>query len=337
MTSPIYLYGYFSVLLSIAAAASGCVSDAKEGGAGGSAGAAGSTTAGAGGGAAGPGGAAGGGGASAGSGGGVEFAGAGGAAGSGGGAGAAGQAGGSAGGAGSLGSTGFYFSGTGFEALVGKPFDLIIIEKLPGDFANPVGEVHIPALTNGSIYVGFPRSLTPGASHIVEYRVRTENQNGCEPPGAIDSMWRKELVADTNGLAVLEVTNDSNWEDICGGYLGGIWDETQQDLEVSGSGFTPHENDNLYVSVVEKTSGKSVAWAALHPATGGTFHWKWRRLLAPGKEYSFNYFADVSNDGTCQPAPADHVWTRGIPAVTGPVALTDITHDTSFTDVCSAF
>jgi len=45
--------------------------------------------------------------------------------------------------------------------------------------------------------------------------------------------------------------------------------------------------------------------------------------------YTIGYYADISGDGACQSAPADHVWQENVPAVTADVDLA-VTHNTDF-------
>jgi hypothetical protein len=217
-----------------------------------------------------------------------------------------------------------------FDPHLGQSFTLVVTNKATQAV---VGNVNIPSLTNGGIYLGFPGGLTAGETYNVDYWADVDKNGACDAPST-DHVWHKEVVADATGPTLLEVVHDTDWTDVCSSFA---LKPAGKDLEVSGTMFTPHVNDNFYAVVVEKDSGNTIAWAAINPLTDGTFHWKWAGLLTAGKEYAFNYYADVSNDGACEAAPTDHVWTKAIPAVTDNVALTDITHDTNWTDVCSTF
>jgi len=108
------------------------------------------------------------------------------------------------------------------------------------------------------------------------------------------------------------------------------------DLMFSGTSYAPHEGQQLFVAVVDVATGTIVA-AEQATVTGGSFDFTWIDLLAWGKDYRIDFFADLNEDGDCNPAPEDHVWSTSIAAVSSNQDVEE-THNTDFSSTaCDTF
>ncbi|MFH2005878.1 MAG: hypothetical protein ABI333_04735 [bacterium] len=117
---------------------------------------------------------------------------------------------------------------------------------------------------------------------------------------------------------------------------GGVADDGPYDLIFSGASYDPHEGQQLFVAVVDVAAGTIVA-AEQATVTGGSFDFTWIDLLEKGRDYRLDFFADLNQDGDCNPAPEDHVWSTSISAASGDQDV-EVTHNTDFSPAaCSTF
>jgi len=108
------------------------------------------------------------------------------------------------------------------------------------------------------------------------------------------------------------------------------------DLDFSGTGFTPHNGEMLHVAVLDIASGAHVVTDQSQTVSGGLFSFHFPGILEQGHGYHVDYYADVNGNGSCDAPPTDHVWRTDVDNVQDNVNL-QVTHNTSFTDVCSSF
>lgn len=106
------------------------------------------------------------------------------------------------------------------------------------------------------------------------------------------------------------------------------------DLTFNGTGFTPHDGQFLGVAVLDSTGAVVASDGMTVPATG-EFSFTFPGILQSGATYSLKYYGDLNENGTCDPAPTDHVWLAEIPTVTADVTI-DETHDTDFNEAADA-
>ncbi len=117
----------------------------------------------------------------------------------------------------------------------------------------------------------------------------------------------------------------------CGGDLSG---SGSFDLTVSGTGFSADDGRTLSIAVVRTDTGTIVASDSA-TIQNGTFTFQFSALLDPGIGYEIDYYADVNNDGRCEPPPTDQAWQRHVDPPTANVLL-DVTFDTAYTpEACS--
>lgn len=105
---------------------------------------------------------------------------------------------------------------------------------------------------------------------------------------------------------------------------------------ISGTGFSPHNGQAVRAVLVKASDNSIVGGQQAMTVAGGSFTFTWSDVLQPNVAYKVNYFADLSGNGRCDAPSTDHVWTRDIAPVTQDTTL-DVTHDTTWVDVCSTF
>lgn len=107
------------------------------------------------------------------------------------------------------------------------------------------------------------------------------------------------------------------------------------DLHLEGTGFQPHEGQNLVV-VVDASDSSTPVGTGKDRILNGAFAFDWPDLLTEGKTYTVDYFADVDDDGACDP-DTDAVWRRELRSVAGRVSLSVI-HDEDYApEACESF
>ncbi|WP_303925775.1 T9SS type A sorting domain-containing protein [Draconibacterium sediminis] len=100
-------------------------------------------------------------------------------------------------------------------------------------------------------------------------------------------------------------------------------------LTVQFSGMNPHVGQMLYLSVVEKDSGKEVA------RTTETISAEFQVQvsgLETDHSYFVNFFADHNGNGAYDAPPTDHAYQMELNNVTGDATL-NFAHNTNFTDI----
>jgi hypothetical protein len=108
------------------------------------------------------------------------------------------------------------------------------------------------------------------------------------------------------------------------------------DLTFSGSGFSPHEGQDLGAALVETGSGSIVSSGEM-VVTGGSFSFVWMDALQEGMSYRIDYYADFNSNGVCDAPPTDHVWSEPVPAFTGDTVVS-VGHTTDFVPAaCGSF
>ncbi len=100
-------------------------------------------------------------------------------------------------------------------------------------------------------------------------------------------------------------------------------------LNFDGSGFNPHNGQNLYVQV--RNAAGDVVASDMTTVQGGTFTFTFNSVEAEGG--NVDYYADVNGNNACN-FGTDHVWREAIPA-SHDLA---VTHNTNFNqDACDGF
>ncbi len=107
------------------------------------------------------------------------------------------------------------------------------------------------------------------------------------------------------------------------------------DLELTGSGFTPHAGNTITAAVVDATETVVDTQTAVM-GDDGELSMVFADALEEGESYHVDWYADFNDNGLCDAAPDDHQWSVSIDAVTDDVVVT-YDHDTEFADVCSTF
>ncbi|MCA9493245.1 MAG: hypothetical protein KC621_25110, partial [Myxococcales bacterium] len=119
-------------------------------------------------------------------------------------------------------------------------------------------------------------------------------------------------------------------------------------LSLDGTGYGPH--DGATITAVLKPavplSAAPFGMQSLVMDSTGVLHFDWTNVLNDGSAYIVAWYADVNANGSCDPAPTDHVWLANVnegkagtpQPVTGDQAVV-YDHDTNFAPapVCTLF
>jgi hypothetical protein len=112
---------------------------------------------------------------------------------------------------------------------------------------------------------------------------------------------------------------------------GGSGGAPGADLQFNGTGFNPHNGQNLYVQV--RDAADAVVADDMVNVSNGTFTFTFTGVSAAGGV--IDYYADVNGDNACTNAgEPDHVWREDIPANN----VLDVVHNTDFSQIaCDGF
>ncbi len=89
--------------------------------------------------------------------------------------------------------------------------------------------------------------------------------------------------------------------------LGAPWT-----LTVEGSAYSGiHKGQDVYLNVVRERDS-AIVGADIHANIGDAFKMVFPNILEAGESYRIDWFADHNYNGTCEPYPDDHVWSRSI-------------------------
>jgi hypothetical protein len=100
-------------------------------------------------------------------------------------------------------------------------------------------------------------------------------------------------------------------------------------LTVHFMGMNPHVGQNLYLAVIDKSSGMEIQRANV---TATVDYLVEVYGIENGMSYNIDFFADHNNNGSYDTPPADHAWRLELNDVKGDTMLT-FHHNTSFTDI----
>lgn len=98
------------------------------------------------------------------------------------------------------------------------------------------------------------------------------------------------------------------------------------DLIFTGTGFDPHNGQEMHMAVVDTRSNEAVEKDSTE-VKNGTFSFTVSDVVQRGYSYRVAYFVDMNGDGKCD--QNDHAWVDTVDAVSDQVTLS-VTHDTDF-------
>lgn len=106
-------------------------------------------------------------------------------------------------------------------------------------------------------------------------------------------------------------------------------DTTKYMLTVNFIAMNPHVGQMLYLSVVDKNSGKEIARTTNDIIVDFPVQVSG---IEKNHSYKVNFFADHNGNGMYDAPPADHAWSMDLDNAMGDTTLT-FTHNTNFTDI----
>jgi hypothetical protein len=108
------------------------------------------------------------------------------------------------------------------------------------------------------------------------------------------------------------------------------------DITFIGMGFSQHDGQTLHAGVVPQGSS-GFDWEDSQTVMGGAFSMQGTAVLTKGQAYFLNYYADVNQNGICEPNQGDHIWRLQISQVQDNVIVT-VPHDVNFSNLgCGGF
>ena len=102
-----------------------------------------------------------------------------------------------------------------------------------------------------------------------------------------------------------------------------------------GSEFDPHNDQVLYVAVVERSQDQVLIRDSV-TVKDGVFAFEWEDLFEESKDYFLDYYVDMNGNGVCDEPQTDHSWRVKIDNVNENLSFTD-THHLDFKRVCHSF
>ncbi len=200
---------------------------------------------------------------------------------------------------------------SGMNPHVGQDIYLAVVDMSSG---TEVGRTHTVGETDFTLMVP---GIEAGKSYHVDFWA-DHNQNGMYDAPPTDHAWRIEL-NDVMGDTTLMFAHNTDFTDI-------MWKNM---LTVEFSGMNPHVGQEIYLAVVDMTSGTEVGRTHTVGETDFT-------LMVPGietgKSYNVDFWADHNQNGMYDAPPTDHAWRIELNDVIGDTTLM-FAHNTDFTDI----
>ncbi len=200
---------------------------------------------------------------------------------------------------------------SGMNPHVGQNIYLAVVDTATG---MEVGRTHAVADTAFTLMVP---GIETGNSYHVDFWVDF-NENGMYDAPPTDHAWRLNL-NDVVGDTTLMFAHNTDFTDIMWNYL----------LTVEFSGMNPHVGQDVYLAVVDASTGKEVG--RTHTVADTAF-----ALMVPGIEYGKSYhvdfWADFNENEMYDDPPTDHAWRLELDDVMGDTTLM-FAHNTNFTDI----
>ena len=199
----------------------------------------------------------------------------------------------------------------GMTALAWQDLYLAVREKTTGI---EIGRVHEVIEAEFTLLV---QGIEEGKSYYIDIWADT-NENGRYDSPPTDQAWRLEL-NNVTGDTTLTFSHNTDFTDI-------MWKNL---LTVEFSGMNPHEGQNLYLALKEKSSGMEIV--RIHEVAEPEFS-VMVPGIEPGMSYYIDFWADFNENGMYDTPPTDHAWRLELDDVDGDTTLMFI-HNTDFTDI----
>jgi hypothetical protein len=144
------------------------------------------------------------------------------------------------------------------------------------------------------------------------------NGNGSYDAPPTDHAWMLEL-DNATGADTLNFAHNINFTDI-------MWENR---LAVNFTGMAPHVDQDLWLAVVDKNSGKEID--RVHAVVDEDFT-VYAYGIENGMSYNVDFFADHNGNGSYDAPPNDHAWRLELNNVSGDTTL-NFAHNINFTDI----
>jgi hypothetical protein len=114
-------------------------------------------------------------------------------------------------------------------------------------------------------------------------------------------------------------------------------------FELDASYHTPHQNQMVWVAVVDPSDGSVIARESgtVSATADPAFSYTTSAVLQAGNEYEVHYWIDSNFSagtlGVCDPPANDHQWNVAVPAVSADVTLSESHDPQSIDEVCATF
>jgi hypothetical protein len=213
-------------------------------------------------------------------------------------------------------ATDFTVSFSDMTPHVGQKMEIRLIDM---EDLSEVDRQELDPIPSAAFDVVF-ENIEDGSNFFVDFYA-DHNGNGWYDSPPTDHAWRL-TATDVNGGDMVSFSHNTDFTDI----------EWKHMMTFNFSGMTPHEGQQLEISVRDITMSYEETYAMRLdevPSSEFSVHLP---VLAPGHTYNIDFYADHNGNGIYDSPPTDHAWRIKTDAVTGNLTE-DFSHNTDFTDI----
>lgn len=193
----------------------------------------------------------------------------------------------------------------------GQVLKLALVDKDSGEEVERTSET---VSSNFSVEVS---GLEKDHSYFINFFSDHNGNNAYDtPPG--DHAWQLEL-DNVLGDTTLNFMHNTSFANI-------MWENK---LTVNFMSMNPHVGQNLWLGVIEKSSGQELYTTTVTVENDFEIE---IFGIENGKSYNIDFYSDHNQNGEYDAPPTDHAWRMELNNVEGDTAL-NFTHNTSFTDI----
>lgn len=207
------------------------------------------------------------------------------------------------------------FQLTGMNPHVGQGFGVRLVDQATG---KEVGREGLDAIEMANFDIDLP-FLEAGHTYNLDFYADL-SQNGLYDAPPADHAWRL-TVGPADGDETVTFPHATNFTDI----------EWVYEFKLEFFSMNPHLGQKLELRVVNTGTGLEAGRASLPEILLPGFELRVPGIQV-GQNYNADFYADLNQNGSYDPPPADHAWRINFDDDDGDESR-EFTHNTSFTDI----
>ena len=216
--------------------------------------------------------------------------------------------------------------GSGYAPHDGQTVAIAVVDMATGEL---IQNTSVVMDASGMLDVTLEGAMMPGMDYVVQWYADLNGSGDCSAPPA-DHSWHEMVLAASMDTVIVR-DHDLEWVDVCA-----TWGAERSTVSLSGSGYQPHDGQEVHAVLADTATGTTVARAMQVMDSSGELMLDFGPVGVSGGSYRVSWFADLSGNGSCDAPPRDHSWRLPVGPISGDFeAMYD--HDTDFSDVCDAF